>query len=60
MDKWRDKKLSVNVSLSLQQYMALNELVEQGVYESVSEAVREGVERILEEHKTLPKGTKKE
>jgi len=61
MDKrGRDKKLSVNVSLSLQQYMALNTLVERGIYESISEAVREGVEKVLAEHKDVLEEVKEE
>jgi len=50
-----DKKVSVNALISIRQYMALSELVEQGVFESISEAVREGVEKVLEEQKGVLK-----
>ena len=50
-----DKKVSVNALISIRQYMALSELVERGVFESISEAIREGVERVLEEQKGVLK-----
>jgi len=50
-----DKKVSVNALISIRQYMALSELVEQGVFESISEAIREGVEKVLEEQKGVLK-----
>jgi len=50
-----DKKVSVNALISIRQYMALSELVEQGVFESISEAIRKGVEKVLEEWKDVLK-----
>jgi len=50
-----DKKVSVNALISIRQYMALSELVGQGVFESISEAIREGVEKVLEEQKGVLK-----
>jgi len=47
------KKVSVNVLISIRQYIALNELVERGVFESISEAIRKGVEKVLEEQKDV-------
>ena len=49
----REKKVSINALISIRQYMALNELVEKGVFPSISEAVRKGVEMILEKHKEV-------
>jgi len=48
-----EKKVSINALISIRQYMALNELVEKGVFPSISEAVRKGVEMILEKHKEV-------
>ena len=48
-----EKKVSINALISIRQYMALNELVEKGVFPSISEAVRKGVEIILEKHKEV-------
>ena len=47
----REKKVSINALISIRQYMALNELVERGVFPSISEAVRAGVEEILKRYK---------
>ena len=47
------KKVSVNVLISIRQYIALNELVERGVFESISEAIREGIEKVLGEQKDV-------
>jgi len=45
-----ERKISVSVLLTFRQYRGLNALVERRVFRSFSEAVREGVERILREH----------
>jgi len=55
-----DKKVSVNALISIRQYMALSELVERGVFESISEAIRKGVEKVLEEHGGVQKDVVKE
>ena len=49
------RKISVSVLLTLRQYKALNVLVERRVFRSFSEAVREGVERILREREDVLK-----
>jgi len=46
-----ERKISVSVLLTFRQYKGLNALVEKRVFRSFSEAVREGVEKVLEEHK---------
>ena len=46
-----EKKVGVNVLITLSQYEALHELVRRRLFRSFSEAVREGVEKVLEEHK---------
>jgi len=56
----REKKVSINALISIRQYMALNELVERGVFPSISEAVRAGVEEILERYKETLKEVKEE
>ena len=54
MDKrGEEKKVSVNALISIRQYIALSELVSRGVFESISEAIRKGVEKVLEEHKSV-------
>jgi len=54
-----ERKISVSVLLTLRQYKALNVLVERRVFRSFSEAVREGVERILRECEDVLKGVMK-
>jgi len=56
----REKKVSINALISIRQYMALNELVERGIFPSISEAVRKGVEEILERHKETLEEVKEE
>jgi len=56
----REKKVSINALISIRQYMALNELVERGIFPSISEAVRAGVEEILERHKETLEEVKEE
>jgi len=56
----REKKVSINALISIRQYMALNELVERGVFPSISEAVRAGVEEILERYKETLEEVKEE
>jgi len=48
-----ERKISVSVLLTFRQYKGLNALVEKRVFRSFSEGVREGVERILKEHKDV-------
>ena len=48
-----ERKISVSVLLTFRQYRGLNALVEKRVFRSFSEGVREGVERILKEHKDV-------
>ncbi len=55
-----ERKISVSVLLTLRQYKALNVLVERRVFRSFSEAVREGVERILREREDVLKEVKEE
>ena len=50
-----ERKISVSVLLTFRQYKALNVLVEKRVFRSFSEAVREGVERILREREDVLK-----
>ena len=50
-----ERKISVSVLLTLRQYKALNALVEKRVFRSFSEAVREAVERLLQEHEDVLK-----
>ena len=50
-----ERKISVSVLLTFRQYRDLNVLVERRVFRSFSEAVREGVERILREHEDVLK-----
>ena len=47
------KKVSVNVLISIRQYIALSELVERGVFESISGAIRKGIEKVLEGQKDV-------
>jgi len=56
----REKKVSINALISIRQYMALNELVERGVFPSISEAVRAGVEEILKRYKETLEEVKEE
>ena len=55
-----ERKISVSVLLTLRQYRDLNVLVEKRVFRSFSEAVREGVERILKEREDVLKEVRRE
>ena len=50
-----ERKISVSVLLTLRQYRDLNVLVEKRVFRSFSEAVREAVEELLQEHEDVLK-----
>ncbi len=55
-----ERKISVSVLLTLRQYRDLNVLVEKRVFRSFSEAVREAVERLLQEHEDVLKEVRRE
>jgi len=55
------KKVGVNVLITLSQYEALHELVRRRLFRSFSEAIREAVEKLLQEYEgVLKEEVKKE
>ena len=51
----REKKVSVNALITIRQYEALNTLVRRKIFRSLSEGIREAVEKLLQEYESVLK-----
>ena len=49
----REKKVSVNALITIRQYEALNTLVRRKIFRSLSEGIREAVEKLLREYEDV-------
>jgi len=50
-----EKKVSVNALITIRQYEALNTLVRRKIFRSLSEGIREAVEKLLQEYESVLK-----